>query len=176
MDALSLMVNMPLKLVKGGVDAALGITQSFQDGLGAPAGYGPLPTQFPALPATAPVSPNYQPPPSAPPADSLDDDLLKVIRYQLIYTERDYERIVTGPRYRPVDYRTDPVSLAPLLMLEIAASDPAFTDPAARWNQDPVRQKYLRLDVRVENRYAKPEAEYEKRQTRALERIAELLG
>ena len=121
---------------------------------------------------------------------SIDQDLsgddIKTVVYSIFFTKRDLEAPLKGLTEDVVNYSTNAASYGGLMISKFSGND-SFKRPQ-RWKDakypepdspDELRvsdipdedQRYITIDFKVVNRFAKGDADYQKRQTIALEGI-----
>jgi hypothetical protein len=121
---------------------------------------------------------------------SIDQDLsgdeIKTVVYSIFFTKRDLEAPLKGLTEDVVNYATNAASYGGLMISKFSGKD-SFKRPQ-RWKDasypspdapDELRvsdlpdedQRYITIDFKVVNRFAKGDADYQKRQTIALEGI-----
>lgn len=121
---------------------------------------------------------------------SIDQDLsgddIKTVVYSIFFTKRDLEAPLKGLTEDVVNYATNAASYGALMISKFASTD-KFKRPdrwiAAKypWPDAPHEltakdipgedQRYITIDFKVVNRFTKNDADYQKRQTIALEGI-----
>lgn len=116
----------------------------------------------------------------------LSGDEIKTVIYSIFFTKRDLEAPLKGLTEDVVNYSTNAASYGGLMLAKFS-SEETFTRPR-RWvdNNYPNSnspgtlsvkdipdedRRYITIDFKVVNRFAKGAADYEKRQTIALEGI-----
>lgn len=100
--------------------------------------------------------------------DDMNDNLVKLVRYSIVFTKPDEERILSDDEEcQVVNYPTTAEELAAIVLLEWVKDHQ--DNPAVR---DPKDWRYLKVRLHVIERYAVEDKYYDRRQTQAQEKIA----
>jgi len=132
-------------------------------------------------PAAPPLAPQIQFAPQGigfrvPPELDLGDDMVKLVKYDIVYIKPDEEDCIACGVTELVNYNTRADQLSAVLIAKYAVREmakPGFVK-GPKYDEDNLR--YWRVSLRVQDRYAKEETFYDRRQARAMERIATALG
>jgi hypothetical protein len=106
--------------------------------------------------------------PPAPRKDDMNDNLVKLVRYSIVFTKPDEEKILNeGEELYVLNYPTTAEELAALLLLTWV-KDNQGNDAI----KDPKDWRYLKVRLHIVERYAVEDKYYDRRQTQAQEKIA----
>ena len=102
----------------------------------------------------------------------MNDDLVKLVRYSIVFTKPDEETILShNEQCQVINYPTTAEELAALVLLEWVKGHQDH--PALRDQRD---WRYLKVRLHVIERYAVEDKYYDRRQTKAQEKIATALA
>jgi hypothetical protein len=120
--------------------------------------------------------------------EDLGDNMVKVLRWWIVWTKADEEEVFRQGD-KVINYPTNPGSLASQILLGWAQDQErrfhnvnreSLQDPTDRKIYDALQNRddwrYLQVKTELVERYALEDKHYDKRQTKAQERIAEELG
>jgi hypothetical protein len=183
MDIIMQMCRLPFNIVATTLEPFLRMGREAEraTGLSAPALSAPLvprPAPLPSLPPVAIPAPAALPS-FAPPSggfsrkDDMNDDLIKLVKYRIVYTKPDEEEFLEEGN-KLIDYPTNPAELASEVLLGWVKNhlpNPDIDEDL----QDPKNWRYLKVRTEVIERYPSEVKYYEKRQTKAQEKIASSL-
>lgn len=111
-----------------------------------------------------------------PPELDLADDMVKLVKYDIVYTKPDEEHCIQCGVTELVNYNTRADQLSAVLIARYAVREMAKPGFVRNDTYDEDNLRYWRVSLRVQDRFAKEEAFYDRRQARAMERIAAALG
>jgi hypothetical protein len=179
MDIFSQMMRLPFDVVAMSIEPFLRMAREAERTAGMdpqrllPAALTPRPIpMLSAPPAGVPMpavsaSPLLAMPP-APRKDDMNDNLVKLVRYSIVFTKPDEEKILNeGEELYVLNYPTTAEELAALLLLTWV-KDNQGNDAI----KDPKDWRYLKVRLHIVERYAVEDKYYDRRQTQAQEKIA----
>lgn len=142
------------------------------------------PAAAPALPS--PAGQAYAPAPSSQSSVSLasvlsgstrredmNDNMVKVLRWWIVWTKPDEEDVILDGN-KVVNYPTNPGSVASQILLKWA-KDHEHEPRYAKYLSNPDDWRYLQVKTEMVERYQLEEKHYDRRQTKAQEKIANSL-
>ena len=105
----------------------------------------------------------------------LSGDNVKNVVYSILFTKRDLEATLKTETEELVHYDTDGASVAALKIAEFADDyPPSIAKSVSTLKLENIPRedrRYVRFSYRVRDRFPRGEADYDRRQTRALEGI-----
>jgi len=185
MDVVTDLIKMPFTATASLMSAVAELTRSLGSSTAGLIGLGGAGTGQPSLPVPVaqpipvPAGPQF-PPVREERATMLDldlnDDMVKVVSWRILYTKPDEERVIDSGDDKIVSYRTTGDQWGGQIMTGYFLENQARVFAAYPELQREKNRRYVKFSYEVKARFPKEETYYERRQVEALESIAQTMG